>query len=1374
MWDKTPRGSQIRRTDKERDEQCKAVFRTLRDDADRVLKAGKITKLESDAHALALLGKGQIGAQQALKEYLDRVVLWGHDEQLIRLIHSNLVPQLKCCFANELKSESRDGIRAWRAYQRLVLDAVQFGVAELNVKQEKVLVQLAEWDQRWFSTREGPDEWTGKSGVQQAFDEAAEDIVAALADQFTQEREITRGWFEQTWAVVTEEAERTRGVVREEAEATRAYFHAVEERQRNEEAEKRAAALADYLGAVQLHCNSLPYSIGGVDDVSLTDLYVEQALEPPQDDRSHAVPSTLQGAALSSIHQLLADQRHLLIEGGPGAGKSTLLGALTVRLIEAHQRGERAPIPVPLAADQFAQLSGGFAERLAEHLNQQLGARSHRSLPADFFATAPIKDTEWLILVDGLDLVSDFNQLSALTSAITRHANEPQASLYRFVITSRPGPALKKFPNAEFSSFQLASFGPEQVRAFATKRFGQKRMDEVNRFLTEVERRQITDLVQIPLLLAMAARIFEQSPSKQLPTKRVELYSEFVRQMNVRDQKPGASRWQQFREQWTRAHPEGEKIAKDLYLAGNRLAIVTHLAAWQQDGHRGSLLTEAQAFAERKGWLPPAMEVDEALRGTLEFPLMQTGLVVRRGGDLAFVHDTFQEFLAAKAFANTYSPDDTEAWNWVVRWRDAWWREPVRFLLEIWSYAGQDVASLLDWICRPFGTYVDDDGVVFVGETLALGLNDATNLADHEADGLGQAAGKTSRRASQDNANLRYLPRMQTAAMERQNLPKADAKGQLPAAQNLRALRQEEMVLTALRALVEDPADEIWDRLRAAKTLRSLRQEEIALPALRARLENPAAHPENRLEAAELLGALGQGEMAVPVVRSLLEDPAASIPYWLRDAELMREWGLSDLSPAEALEEGPVADRWDRLEAARMLQELGQGETAVPGLRVLLEDPAASPGSRLGAAWVLQELGQGEMALPVVRRLLKDPAASPGSRLEAAELLVTLGQAEMAVPELRGLLEDPAADRWDRLKAARDLQKLGQVEMAVPGLRGLLEDPVADRWNRLRAARMLQELGQGEAAVSGLRGLQEDPAASPGSRLGAAWALGKLGQGEMAVPVLRALLEDPAANRRDQRETVWVLQMLVKGEATVPEQRGLLENPSAHAVDRREATRVLQELGQAKVAVSVVRSLLEDPAARLEAAELLGALKQGEIAVPALRALVEDPTTKAWHRLRAAKALSELQQGEAAVSGLRGLLEDPAASPKSRLETAGLLQELGQGEAAVSGLRGLLEDPVANRRERLEAARMLQVLGQGEAAVSGLRGLLEDPAASLGSRLEAARVLQELEQGEAAVPGLRSLVEEPMAGWVCLPAAEILGSLGRGRDAVELMRWQEV
>ena len=211
---------------------------------------------------------------------------------------------------------------------------------------------------------------------------------------------------------------------------------------------------------------------------------------------------------------------HVLILGEPGAGKSTLLRQFSahawaepnkIGLSEAH-----LPLLVPLRL--FAKMDGPFENCLRQILPNEL--KLIHEMPAGFFEDWPMQvGGRWIILLDALDEVPiDLRErlLRGLKQLLPRLRGQ------RLVLTSRATAYEDDFDESVVRHYSLLPFDSRQLEIFAQVRLEEK----ATGFLNAIQRYQSSDVFNTPLLLTLAAQIYERE--NQLPLRRVALYEKFV------------------------------------------------------------------------------------------------------------------------------------------------------------------------------------------------------------------------------------------------------------------------------------------------------------------------------------------------------------------------------------------------------------------------------------------------------------------------------------------------------------------------------------------------------------------------------------------------------------------------------------------------------------------------------------------------------------------------------------------------------------------------------------------------------------------------------------------------------------------------------
>ncbi len=180
-WQQTPRGSQMRRQAAEA-AAVTSLFALLRADAASFCQPDGVNRAASQPQVQSLLygDAGSVG--QAYRTYL-RDYLYGHDAQLVAFIEQRLVDELAFCFGEELKTDRPESNRAWRAFQRLLLENLQTGVGDVQAEQQEIK-QALDWLTAWAERMEGlaPDvrERTGLDALTTAVSELRQHLDARL------------------------------------------------------------------------------------------------------------------------------------------------------------------------------------------------------------------------------------------------------------------------------------------------------------------------------------------------------------------------------------------------------------------------------------------------------------------------------------------------------------------------------------------------------------------------------------------------------------------------------------------------------------------------------------------------------------------------------------------------------------------------------------------------------------------------------------------------------------------------------------------------------------------------------------------------------------------------------------------------------------------------------------------------------------------------------------------------------------------------------------------------------------------------------------------------------------------------------------------
>lgn len=895
----------------------------------------------------------------------------------------------------------------------------------------------------------------------------------------------------------------------------------------------------------------LPYRLPGARRPSLAAVYVRQDISSETDSgRSEPVRPRpkLDGRGqwieppARPVHRLvvrppsrtvraaLDDDDHLLVTGGPGQGKSTLSLRLAAD-VATHWNGQEgdAPlaepvVPVRLPARELAtRLAMPFFQALAESIQAEYGALLDFSIEAGTLA-GRVVGCRWLLLVDGLDEVADPVQRDRLIKVLVTRASQEASAHYRLVLTTRPiaGAALAPFHGAGAARYELLPFDEEALHRFAANWFTED--DTAGRFVRQVHDANLDELVRVPLLATIAAIMFEQDGDRRLPDNRYELYEAYLAYLQTA--RPSAP------------SPWGEHHER----------LVEHLACARLEKDT-SLLAAACAWATAH--VPQACGPTH-WRDELTTYLTSVGLFVSRGGDVAFLHHSFAEHLAATAHARDlparFDPDDGRFVRLVHTARPGERGRHARLVLLHYTRLRQSEADrLLEYLHEG-----NADKQVLAARLLAWHapagaevtnafLNTARAWAmttQHPAQAI---LAQVSRAAHHPGLVgwLQDLMRDEEAPWEsrieagRALATRLYGPGRLDAVAMLRSVVHDETIpvevrfdsaralaecgpgerataVTGLLSVLVDTTATALHCRNAAIVLAGLGSgpRTQAIEALAGLLDDPEAPEEDLVQAAMGLLEIGAGyeDRCAEVFRTVLVK-GEGVTLNLRNAALgLASLGPDQLAEAVAILKAQLADQRPdllRLFAARILVELSPQHRRETGesLFASASRPGTKASSRVSIASSLAALGNEfhEQALGLLRAVSAQRPATVNALHQMAGTLARLGPEyhEEAARELTRVTEHPHAAPFERTMAWGKLADLGEPHRtaAVLALRGSLLDRSADAGLRVHAARELIKLGpqfHTETAQQ-LREIASGREADPQLRMSAWRALRALG-----------------------------------------------------------------------------------------------------------------------------------------------------------------------------------------------------------------------------------------------------------------------------------------
>ncbi|MEV8597573.1 dsDNA nuclease domain-containing protein [Streptomyces sp. NPDC052012] len=677
--------------------------------------------------------------------------------------------------------------------------------------------------------------------------------------------------------------------------------------------------LADYVRASRRAAQVHPYSGAESPGMpTLSSVYVPQRLhriapESGQPSGSGAGPSPgdVADAAALSGHAPVC-----LVLAGPGGGKSSLL-----RAVQADS-AERWPTPdgqglLGVMVPATALLGSPLPSALAAAATRQLAAFAlQRTLSDELFLNRPAPGAFWLVLVDGLDEITDRDDRQDLLRTLTNFAAEPDP-VYRFVVASRPlpekelrvlGPCVPRYQLVPFSRSDLSEAAQRILDGLGVP----DSRNAARRFVRVLDDAHLTDFARTPLMATMLCQLYAADPGQSLPDTRGALYAKFTdllhRHMSGRDQSGVRS---QAEAALRRFGPTAMSRAHDLL---DHLPETIDSLAFGH--HSGSAASWAGALAALDGARRPHAVPEDDWKEFLASVLGRSGLLTLNGDGFAFLHQTLQEYCAARHLARDPSSHARELNQLLGPWKEDGGTNPWGAPLNTASYIGflidpgtappNDPAPCLEALAVPDNIR----GCLLIATLLSLG----TLLADKWKP-LVQAAAQAMATASAD--------------------PDSEATARVWAASVLAELDLQQGT-TALETLADDQSldDEFNDdphspgfscRLLATRWLLELdrpRGEEACYRLV----HDPHLYGSVRVRAAEVFLSSGD-ERACRALEHLAG--AADLPFD------------------------------DRLDAARRLAPLAP-EAAVHSLHTLIEDYRGDPDWLdwcIAAAQALDDLG---------------------------------------------------------------------------------------------------------------------------------------------------------------------------------------------------------------------------------------------------------------------------------------------------------------------------------------------------------------------------------------------------------------------------------
>ncbi|MGW2137649.1 HEAT repeat domain-containing protein [Streptomyces sp. NPDC001773] len=1008
-----------------------------------------------------------------------------------------------------------------------------------------------------------------------------------------------------------------------------------------ERADSRVRRLDSYLDAAQRAAHEHPYP--GVLPGTMPPLaavYLRQQATQLADLHEQAGG---EDADLSG-EEVLAGGHICAVLAGPGGGKSSLLrtrlASGTARW--AAGRGEDM-VPVLVSAVALADLP--LAQALATAVSRDLASYGLvEELPPAFFAGPPQPGVAWQVLVDGLDEVADPAVRRRVLRKLAAVAGGDYASLYRFVVASRPlAPGELDLLGSDVPRYSLQPFSSDDVERVACGWFQALGLPDpgqaVAEFCQQLRHGRLAGLARIPLMTSMLCQLHATAPQRALPASRGDIYRDFIALLHERQHARSLT-----------PDPTGlgrygpGALAQAEHTLDHLHDVIAHLAA---ERHRGRTVSAIQIVEALPQAQRPQRVPVEAWRTFLHVSLGGSGLLTDRDGDLVFLHHTLLEYMAARHA--TRDPETTahtlrQVFHQPARcsplakllaggppgvrprmWPFKYWQPPrqdsslVGFLIDAAqaSSSADCTRYLARFASRRAGLYGCEFiirqvelGTAVPGEVLRatagllLSLATAKNLDGPDRMRAIDALAKLD---DQPIADLLHTLATDTTLGSRDRMRAIDALAKLddqPIADLLHTLATDTAVdrygrRDAARALVElgdQRAADVFHTLATNTTIdRFMRQnaaealvelgDQRAADVFHTLATNITFDTFERLDAAEALANLGD-QRGTDVLHTLATDTTIGDHVCVDAAARLAQ--LGDLRAAKALHAlatGTTLYPAKRLDAAAALVKLGD-QRGADLLHALIADTTVKDDVRRDAAEALVRLG-GQCAADPLYTVATDISIGEFVRVDAAAQMAKLGD-QRGADLLHTLATDITNGGHMRVEAARRMAQLGD-QRSADLLHTLATDTTLDT-SRLWAGHALVRLGD-QRAADVFHTLATDTTLDTSDRLNAAEALADLGDQRAADP-LHTLIIDTVFDKRERRKRAQAL-------ARLGDQRGadllytLATDTNMPDSDRVDAADVLAEVGDRR-APDLLHSLATDTTLiayfRQEAADSLARL----------------------------------------------------------------------------------------------------------------------------------------------------------------------------------------
>ena len=401
-----------------------------------------------------------------------------------------------------------------------------------------------------------------------------------------------------------------------------------------------------------------------------------------------------EGSDRTPVLQALASPAgtKLVLLGSAGSGKSTFVNYLTLLLLtpsgqQTLPEALRGLFPIRLVLRKVvrhiatAEGEAGLWQALKADITERLGERAAESLLPLIQQRAA--QGRCMVLLDGLDEVPEAGKHRERLMAAVQGWMAQFGPESRFLLTARPyAYARSEWRLPDFQIVALAPFNEVQVRHFVERWYpavapimdwdAAQARKKADAFLQAVEEREyLADMASRPLLLTLMSTL--HSHRGKLPEDRAALYEDSVNLL--------LQRWQEKQAGEDSTTVDFQVIRKlnleTLRRIVEELAYETHQRQGQQPRDDEEIARAAAdiPFEHILALFSKRLPQDINAQVLVEYLEARAGLLIgREEGTYAFLHRSFQEYLAASYLANT-SANFARALKEHLQEDLTWWRE---------------------------------------------------------------------------------------------------------------------------------------------------------------------------------------------------------------------------------------------------------------------------------------------------------------------------------------------------------------------------------------------------------------------------------------------------------------------------------------------------------------------------------------------------------------------------------------------------------------------------------------------------------------------------------------------------------------------------